>query len=89
MKHYKVPEDFLIFKHGTIISEEDIPEPYKSHISMYLEEGHLVDSKPKVGVPEEPSLDFNGDGVFDEKDVKLGAKAMGKARQNKKKKGKK
>jgi len=85
MKHYKVKEDFLVFTHNTIISEEDILEPYKSNIDMYVEKGYLEDTKPKE-VKKEVNLDFNGDGVFDEKDVKLGAKAMGKARQKKRKK---
>ena len=86
MKHYLVKEDFLIFKHKTIISDDDIPLEYAVYLDMYLAEGYIEESKPKKAKVDEPvDFDFNGDGKFDKKDVKLAAKAMGKARHKKRK----
>lgn len=74
---YKVNEDFLWFKAGQELSDEDVSVYKPEHVKKWVEAKHVS----VVDVEEEVNLDLNGDGVVDEKDVSIAAKLMGKARQ--------
>ena len=95
---YKVKEKkgFLWYNYEDVIDEK----VNKEHINEWLSKGHIYyESESKVKISKEKerelkksapgkktSLDFNGDGKFDEKDVSLAGKALAKARKKKKSK---
>jgi len=76
---YKVKTEFLWFKVGNIISDEEI-DKNKNWIP------YLDKIEDEVPAPvEAPKLegDLNNDGVEDEKDRSIAAKVMGRGRRKK------
>ena len=80
---YKAKVEFLWCKAKQEIPDEDVLEEW-------IKKGHVEKCEGSVPkVKEDIDLDFNNDGVVDEKDVSMAAKLMGKTRSKKKKSKKK
>ena len=73
----KAKVDFLWYKAGDEIKDEDKP-----HVTQWTKEGFIESKEIK-----QDSLDLNGDGVVDSKDMSIAGKVLSKGRS--KKKGKK
>jgi len=87
MVKYEAIVEFLWYKKGQIITDEDLKDSKPKYLKHWLNKQFVkvIDEEVKETKEEDNDFDINNDGVVDDKDVSLMARALG-SRGGKKKK---
>ena len=72
---YKTKENFLYWKEGHVLTADE-EKQFNNHIPAWLENHHIGEAMPEPKPEPEVKFDLNGDGKFDDKDVKIAAQVM-------------